>query len=944
MPINFPLDFTQKLAADLENGRLGDAEELASAITRYYMRTISKGAPIGIPPTLPAPTLQGAPGTVGPATAPPTQPREKLFKGTVKAYFLAKEISQGKGNVQDLLQTYKQTILKARKIKNDVTTLITEIQEIDDQIRELVRNLREIGPGIRNFVQDKVTLIRDQGRIFENIFNLPQALDGQNLDSEDFQRAFAEELAIVEFFKNFKPTLKLSDYRQVFFFSNKVDSTIKRLRNTTSSESNLKFYFYSKLRKLFRDIISAISGFLQPESYIAFWNELTYIPKYRALSIALINYINTNKSLREKKRVLLVRLKNKKVELETRLEAKIEQLKATIQKRIAETGKKKERQIKTYINAARTARRIEREVRLQIKLVKGQIALLGEILKDTIALIAKVDALITGANGLLDGWRDQIDAIKAKYAGIVNSPNEPFTANLLLTTFKIEIPQLRLLITAILDSYQIVSTDVGKEVFRTQLRKLDGLIATIFSIVDSDIPQLLDKIERVKLPIQIKLQISRSRKPKSNDLNLFARLFQRLRRFLDKLVAKVRALIKKLTDKVQIKLQKAKETLKQYVTELADKSSIGIKVKNTKRKVDDKKVDIERTVRAVKLLYDKLNILAKIAASAGRIFSNLAQKRYYVTDNERDLKGVFFNWLKFQQLENNKTSEQVITEQASFTRRINELKVYELLVKLFRQVLVAYKSNNLTTSIKDFVNRQTLYIGPKAKQSFEALLNFLSNPPTKINLETLNQLSLDFLDIKGILNQLFLAERQVGNKLRLSIDSLRNQIPSDTTDPILLAIKRGLAKTGSVLVFLLKLVQKAVKAVVDFIRDTVKSIETRVKARIEKIKQKQILEKEQRARKKIEKEVNPEAKAMSLMFSLAAKLFWTGLTWTTPAGTTIVVTSIGRFGSIKANSVDGAQGFASEIGNNFDRQVRTVKGVYANAVLGITPIQFVGYT
>lgn len=943
MPLNFQIDYVQRLAADLENGRLGNAEELSTAITRYYMRSITNGAPLGLPPTLPAPALQGAPGPVGPATPPFTQPREKLFKNTVKAYFLAKEVAQGKGNVQDLLQAYKQTILKARKLKNDITTTITEIQQIDDEIRELVRLLRELGPSIKSFIQDKVNLIRDQARVFESVFNLPQALEGQNLDAEDFRRAFAEELSIIEFFTNFKPTLNLSAYREVFFFATKADRTIKSLRNSVSSESNRKFLFYSKLRKLLQDIISAISGFLQPESYIAFWKELLYIPKYRGLAVTVTTFINNNRALKEKKRVLLVKLKNKRVELETRLQAKIQQLKATIQKRIEETGKKSQRQLKTYVAAVRTVRQTEREIRLQIKLVKEQIALLGQIFKDTVALIAKVDAVITGANGLLDQWRDQIDDIKAKYAGIANSPTEPFSANLILTTYKIELPQLRLLITSLLDSYQIVSTDVCKEIFRTQLRKLDGLISTILSIVEVDIPSLMDKIERVRLPIQIKLEITRSKKPKKSDLNLFTKLIQKLQKFLSKIAAKVKAFIKKLTDKIKVKLEKAKLAVRAYIEELTDKSSIGIKVKNTKRKVNDFKVSKEKEIREIKLLYSKLNLLAKITAAAGRIFANIAQKRYAITDNERDLKSVFSNWLKFQRLENNKTDEQVATEQAAFFRRIDELKIYELLVKFFKQAITEFKNNNLGQSLKDFANRQTAYIGPKAKQSLELVTSFIQNPPTKINLDILNQLSLDFLNIKGMFNQLCLSERLVSKKLSLGIETLANQIPPDTTDPILIAIKSGLKKASSVFVFLLKLVQKALKQVSEFIAKTVKRIEASVKKRIDRIKEKQVQDKQQRAKKKIEKEVNPEAKAMGLMFGLAAKLFWIGANWTTPTGTTIVVTSVGRFGSIKIKPENGAQGFASETGLNFDKQVRTVKGFYTNVGLGIAPIQFVGY-
>ena len=93
-----------------------------------------------------------------------------------------------------------------------------------------------------------------------------------------------------------------------------------------------------------------------------------------------------------------------------------------------------------------------------------------------------------------------------------------------------------------------------------------------------------------------------------------------------------------------------------------------------------------------------------------------------------------------------------------------------------------------------------------------------------------------------------------------------------------------------------------------------------------------------------DKLVNIDAKAMGVMFGLAARLFWTGATWTNPVGTTFTVFTIGPFKPIKGLPKDGAAGIAREIGNSFKLQLLPMTGLAtplpANA---IPPFPFVGY-
>ncbi len=83
---------------------------------------------------------------------------------------------------------------------------------------------------------------------------------------------------------------------------------------------------------------------------------------------------------------------------------------------------------------------------------------------------------------------------------------------------------------------------------------------------------------------------------------------------------------------------------------------------------------------------------------------------------------------------------------------------------------------------------------------------------------------------------------------------------------------------------------------------------------------------------------------MSVMFGLAARLFWTGLSWTNPVGTRFLTTNIGRFTPIKGQMVGGADAYATEVAKGFGKQLKDMSGLYIpKPDLLILPLSFKGY-
>jgi len=171
MPYNFKTTFTEPLIAQLDAGTITGAEDWATAITSLYAKTVAMGLPQGVPPTLPAPGLN-------PTTPPPypigpvgitNNPKEKAFKQTIKAYFLAKEIGNDKAALKGLVQTSNQLIAKIKVRRKEVLDLVENIKALSKEVANIPKYIEEMIAAVKEIITEDIKRVKDLHDLFANL-------------------------------------------------------------------------------------------------------------------------------------------------------------------------------------------------------------------------------------------------------------------------------------------------------------------------------------------------------------------------------------------------------------------------------------------------------------------------------------------------------------------------------------------------------------------------------------------------------------------------------------------------------------------------------------------------------------------------------------------------------------------------------------------------------
>ena len=206
MAYNFQQDFIEALTKDLTEGNLGGAEDFANAVTKYYMNTVKKGLPQGVPTTLPAPGLNPTappPFVIGTSGVKPNQAKQKIFYETVKAYFLAKELSLDKGSIKGLKDSIEQTVNKLKLKKAEIQDLVTKTKALAVEIKNVPVYILETIEGAKEIIQEEKDKVKNIGNLFGN---LKEELKRQGIDEAKFKSMFSQELSLIDQVQNFTIT------------------------------------------------------------------------------------------------------------------------------------------------------------------------------------------------------------------------------------------------------------------------------------------------------------------------------------------------------------------------------------------------------------------------------------------------------------------------------------------------------------------------------------------------------------------------------------------------------------------------------------------------------------------------------------------------------------------------------------------------------------------
>ena len=265
MPYNFEATFTQPILLKLDNGVIKGAKDWADTITKGYITTIKAGLPQNVPPTLPAPSQQGAPYPIGASGFTTADSREKAMYTVVYAYFYAKEISLDKGSIKGLAADVVQMVKRIKQKTKQVKTLIQTIKLVSKQLLELPKILTEIIQGIRDEIKARI----------EDLKHLDADLSKfkTKLSPEDFNSTFKQELSLLQKIRSFNP-LDITGMRDISLFVSDYSKRNNNVLAATTDENLMKNYILGKLLGVAKVFLELAKGVTDPTQILNFVSQL----------------------------------------------------------------------------------------------------------------------------------------------------------------------------------------------------------------------------------------------------------------------------------------------------------------------------------------------------------------------------------------------------------------------------------------------------------------------------------------------------------------------------------------------------------------------------------------------------------------------------------------------------------------------------------------------
>jgi hypothetical protein len=303
----------------------------------------------------------------------------------------------------------------------------------------------------------------------------------------------------------------------------------------------------------------------------------------------------------------------------------------------------------------------------------------------------------------------------------------------------------------------------------------------------------------------------------------------------------------------------------------------------------------------------------------------------------------YFNYQKVSKKMDPKTANKTRLEKSN---KLKEYSQYELLILLLIDLFKEIKSGDFVKEFEEAYADIRDNLTSSAQATVEALKNLIQNPPTLNNLSALEQLNLAVLSNINVVNVIYRLEQKYLRKFKQALKIVKDGIPKRKLKltAFVTSFYSKVEKCPSVLLLLLDYVKKGLKEVKKFIVELVKPITDYVEKQIEIIKARVREAGRKRLERNKENLINIDAKAMSLVYNIATRLFWTGARWSNTVGTSFVTINIGPFKPIKGLPEGGAKGMAEELAKNFQDQLKVMSGrVIPNPATGISSFPFSGY-
>ena len=957
-----------------------------------------------IPATLPAPALLGAAAPVGP-TIPISykKAREKLFYNTVRSYFVAKELARGRVQVISLTRDVKSAINTYKKTTERLKELYDDIQTADDKLIALKEDLQNIKPELQKLIQSKKDILKQAREEFASLGQKFKQLSTQGLSNFDFETVMRQELDDLDFFLNFKVELSLNpiEFKQTFDtianLLNRSSQTITKYQNVFSKEANLKLYLTKKIQTAVKEVLNLVNGFLSPEKFISLWKQLLYVPGGKRIGRIMLNIVNNNAKLKELKKKLLIRIEQTKKSVLAYLDRKID----TLIDKLKEAGdyvldrlkiKKSLTKFRERLKSSKTLQNTIKRVKKAIQYIKRMIKHLQMVLDEVRVVITTVATVVQGIKDGVQAAKTVVTNIKDKYRDLqedlVNSLSpeaqqarqdalEEFAENYTLKNLAQQQRPTEVLIGKIGGSTPIVKTLLNEIAKLLQLndKQLAAFLRSKTNHAQNYINQI-DKVLTVSIP---RLQILLTTNPNASNYKQRIKEADELRKdetgksgvksVVDSkkrlpksylfLVEKCRSaglklqeLENKLTTRITTETKKLANAAKDqdalivYIDTLLDRKPKLKKIRNKKRKIDTDRAAIQAKVKKFKKIANQARIAFRLLDSSRTILQGINENRQTpISSNERAFKQLVTGFCDLQIDRGKMTKVQKKEKVARSNAKIADLKAYEVIYGFFIKILKEAKANNLADTIREELGEKFDTLDDKVKRYLQSILDMASGVVQNPSLKDIVNIPADIFNKINVGTAIVRAEQKAFRQLRGRVKNLSSFIPEATQDPVLIFVREKIDKVSSIVLLLLNVVAKFARAVSNFIGELMKPVIDFVKRTLSEEKNRITEEEIERQRQLIESKINLDGKIMSTMFGVAARLFWTGATWTNSAGTKFVVLNIGRFSpTMKALTVNGSQGYAEELAKGFNNQLAKMTGLAIPQIsLGIVPFTWTGY-
>ena len=836
MPINFKSTFTQPILLSIQAGEITSPEGWAKAIASNYSSTVQKGLPTGVPPTLPAPGL-----AVPPAFIPPPFPigvsgitksdaaaREKNMYNVLYLYYFAKMQAIDKANIEGLIRTVKDLYAKLKSKQEEVVKTIEDIKAAKQELQNIKPTIelikKELGEEIE-YQKDQIkgllkTIDDFKVRIEAGNFGSTYGKTGEQIISE----IFGKEKEIIDLIKNgnllsIGTLLKLANLIQNYvndkstiggqlstgnfagiktMVKSMITDMVQNLLNLGKSIMDLVLYFKPEaLSKLIKDMLGRRPALKKVYDLITKFD-------------LFIRYLKPKlKKLQYKKDKLLK-------EIQTQIQAKIDQAKEFVQKKIKELGEKIEKsRIVQYLKKQKESFETwQKDHKEQIDRWKKNIQL-------TLELADRLDTIQKAKERLNDKWNDfandkekGLEARIKKYQKMITEIYER-TQEQIAQQFKeasaipdpkldfsnMSIDKLRTELKKLSDYYDLIGTktplligigpiimkkakldfEVFQKLFEAEVESL-GAMAKEACVIYLE----LKEVRRIWRDFKQNNRSKKSRKKIPNSAE-FANNPTKLERLIDYIisadVAKIKKELKEYVNKQKKKIEDKIVAFGEEV-EIMLLNLIPVRV-DIKDKTDKKEKAAAKKQKALDIIDETTYHFAlgkeifKMSDSGLGLLSNITAGRVLPSQNDKLFNAFLDSYYNYQKINFKRGHKQpteannglIVSynkaktkEKLRVKREFDVMVLVEMLVKGVKELLKEIKETDFGKELKVIYDESSEEI----KQSTKGLVTFLTNPTDDIPtiLDVISKLDLRFLTHPGFMDKLRALEKKHLSKTR----------------------------------------------------------------------------------------------------------------------------------------------------------------------------------